>query len=136
VKHVHDIFISYARQDREFATDLGDALRGSGNNVWFDATTTGHAANWEDYLRERIGKCDVFIALMSPASVANANVMSELGAAIAAGKAVIPVVPTNGRLPPGLPGPLRKWQFIRSGKRGADEIAAEIGERMDKPTTV
>jgi hypothetical protein len=57
--------------------------------------------------------------------------MSEIGAAIAAGKPIIPVVTTGGRLPNGLPAPLRKWQFVRAGKRDDNAIALEIRERLE-----
>ena len=67
----------------------------------------------------------------------SAYVMSEVGAAIAADKALVPVVMADRGLPAGLPAPLRHWHFIRAGKRDATEVAADIRERlMQSPAPV
>ncbi len=130
MKARHDVFLSYSHDDREIAKSLIDALKAQGVPVWTD-NDTAVGANWEDHLRAAMGKADAVIFLVTPASLASAYVMSEIGAAVAARKPVIPVVPTNGRVPRGLPAPLRTWQMIRAGSRGAGEIASEIIERLD-----
>jgi hypothetical protein len=130
VKPSHEVFVSYSHDDRETASHLLDALKEAGVGVWTDSDTAA-GANWEDHLREAMSKGDAVIFLVTNASLASAYVMSEIGAAVAAGKRVIPVVPTNGRVPRGLPAPLRTWQLIRSGNRGAGEVAKEILERLE-----
>ena len=74
-----------------------------------------------------------FRFIVTPAAAAVAHVMTEIGAAIAAGKPIVPVVPANGRLPVGLPAPLRKWHFVRAGKRDATTVAEEIRDRLETP---
>jgi TIR domain len=130
VKPRHDVFISYSHDDRETASALRDALKVAGVGVWTD-NDTAVGANWEDHLREAMGKAGAVIFLVTPASLASAYVMSEIGAAVAARKLVIPVVPTNGRVPRELPAPLRTWQLIRAGSRGAGEVTTEILERLE-----
>jgi hypothetical protein len=130
VKSRPDVFISYAGDDRETAQGLLEALKKAGVGVWTDNDTAA-GANWEDHLREAMGKAGAVIFLVTAASLASAYVMSEIGAAVAARKLVIPVVPTNGRVPRALPAPLRTWQLIRAGSRGPGEVASEILERLD-----
>ncbi|MSP01467.1 MAG: toll/interleukin-1 receptor domain-containing protein [Acetobacteraceae bacterium] len=109
---------------------IRESLEEAGVNVWWDDNQNLPGTDWGEHLRETMGKTDVVIALMTPASVASAWVMSEIGAAIAARKHIIPIVLTSGGLPPGLPGPLREWNFVRVGKRGAGEVVAEIRKRL------
>ncbi|HTW73221.1 MAG TPA: hypothetical protein VME47_25310, partial [Acetobacteraceae bacterium] len=73
---------------------------------------------------------DAVVALITPAALASADVMSEVGAAIAAGKIVVPVVMTDRGLPADLPAPLRRWHFVRAGKRDAADVAGEIKQRL------
>ena len=78
----------------------------------------------------RWSKADAVVFLVMPDALASAYVMSEVGAAIAAGKAVVPVVVADQGLPADLPAPLRRWHLIRAGQRDPREVAAEIKERL------
>jgi len=130
VKHKHDVFLSFSHADRETAAQISDALKALGVEAWNDANVPA-CNDWGDHLREAMKKADAVVLLMTPASLASAYVMSEIGAAVAAHKPVIPVVPANGRVPRGLPTPLRAWPLIRAGSRGVGEVAAEIRERLE-----
>ncbi len=106
-----------------------DALAASGDRVWIDSQPSA-GGEWWDRLRDAIAQSDAVIFLATPHSLNNSSVMSEVGAAFAAGKPVIPVIPTNGRLPPGLPGPLRDMAWIRTGHHAINEVAEDVRQRL------
>ena len=124
-------FISYAWKDREIAEQLGQELESQGFDLWSDTEISAGAA-WVDRIGDALRDAEVVLFLVSPAAVASSAVMAEIGAAVFAGKPVIPIIPPNGRIPADLPAPLRKWQFVRAGKRGMAEVAAEIRQRLEQ----
>jgi hypothetical protein len=76
-------FLSYSHSDKEFAESLARALRENGVDVWFDA--------WEiragDSIVQKIfahglQSCDVFLIVLSEASVHSSWVRQELDAAV------------------------------------------------------
>ena len=123
------VFLSAAGRDQEAVARLGDALAQIGIEARTDADIAA-GADWGDHLRAAMESADAVVCLFTPAALSSAYVMSEVGAAIAAGKLVIPVVTASKGLPSGLPAPLRNWQFIRSANRDVREVAAEIRERL------
>jgi len=70
-----------------------------------DALSAGE--DWEPKLRDEIAQSDVFMVLLSPASLASKWVLHELGAAWALKKPIIPVLTrpeSSVRIPVELPG--------------------------------
>jgi hypothetical protein len=63
------IFISYAREDEVYASNLYDALRGRRHKPWMDKRDLIAGQEWENEIRKAIEKSDFFIALMSSTSV-------------------------------------------------------------------
>jgi nucleoside 2-deoxyribosyltransferase len=126
------VFLSFASEDQAAAEELQRELYVQGVHARSDADMRP-GTDWGAHLREAMDNADAVVFMVTSAAVASANVMTEIGAAIASGKPVIPVVPANGRLPAGLPAALRKWHFVRAGKRDATEVAAEIRDRLASP---
>jgi len=63
------VFISYAREDEEYAEAIWKALASVGVNVWFDkALESGHG--WEERTSYLIGKCSAFIPVISQKAIA------------------------------------------------------------------
>ena len=123
------VFFSSSHQDSEVVARLRLALGNIGIEEWTDDDmVTG--SDWGEHLRTAMDSADAVVFLATPAALSSAYVMSEVGAAIAAGKAIVPVVMTDRGLPVGLPAPLRRWHFIRAGKRDAADVAAEIRQRL------
>jgi hypothetical protein len=123
------VFFSSSQGDAEVAERLRRALGSVGIEARTDADIAA-GPDWGEHLRMAMESVDAVVILFSPSALSSAYVMSEVGAAIAAEKAVVPVVTTDRGLPSGLPAPLRRWQFVRAGKRDATEVAAEIRERL------
>lgn len=61
------VFISYARQDGEYAHRLADRMREAGLDVWIDARIEGGDRWWRTIV-EAINACSAFVVIMSPES--------------------------------------------------------------------
>lgn len=124
-------FLSYARADHEIAAEMGRHL----GTIGIEISTTDHlhtGADWGDHLRKAMASADAVIFVATPAGFESAYVMSEVGAAIASGKTVIPVVTTSKGMPAGMPAPLRHWNFVRTGKRDRMDVALEIRDGLQQ----
>jgi hypothetical protein len=77
------IFISYAREQEQFAADLADRLLGRRKyTVYFDRFSLRIGHTWDVRIREQIEHSDLFIYLISPDSVAgNSFCHNELAVA-------------------------------------------------------
>jgi actin-like ATPase involved in cell morphogenesis/uncharacterized protein YlaN (UPF0358 family) len=79
----HDVFLSYAREDLEFAQKLCDELRRNGISVWLDENKLLGGEHWIATIREEISRCYFFLALISSKSVDKQGfVQSEIKQAI------------------------------------------------------
>ncbi len=125
------VFLSYAHRDGAVARELGRALLDSGIDVDFD-TGIPIGSDWGSYLRRVMGAADVVIILMTAAALGSPAVMSEVGAAIATGKIIIPILANSKGMPAGMPVQLRRWNFVRIGKRDLTAVAMEIRDRLQQ----
>ncbi len=125
-------FISYAHGDRDFADQLLYALSTAGHEraitFWSDHDVKS-GEHWADLLRDALRQADVLIAIMTPAALDSAWVMSELGAAHAAKKPVIPVIPPRRSVDvrsfvPNSPP-------IKAGSRSISAVAREVLDRVE-----
>lgn len=80
-----DIFISYARADRESASRLAEALTGAGATVWWDRALKGGSA-FHDEIERELTEAQRVIVLWSAQSNASHWVRDEAGMAQELGK--------------------------------------------------
>jgi hypothetical protein len=64
------IFLSYASEDRALAATVSLALVGDGHQVFFDRDSLPPAGDYNARIRTAAERCDIFIFLISPDSVA------------------------------------------------------------------
>jgi hypothetical protein len=64
---MNHIFISYSRQDRDYARKLADSLLDAGFDVWIDDRIE-YGDDWERVIFKAIDDCAAFVVVMSPAS--------------------------------------------------------------------
>jgi hypothetical protein len=73
------IFLSYSSHDRARAEEISLALGASGNDVFFDRDDLKGGDDYNGKIREQIAAADLFVFLISPASVADGTyTLSEL----------------------------------------------------------
>jgi len=101
-------FISYSRQDNQFALELARELKSAGYLVWLDQLDIPAGARWDDEVERALHDCEIFLIILTPASVASENVKDEIGYAIDSGKRILPVLLEESVIPLRL----RRFQYV------------------------
>jgi hypothetical protein len=89
VKH---IFVSYAREDKDFAQQLNRRLRESHQIPWQDRIDLKGGQNWQDAIDKAVRTAEALVVVMSPHATKSQYVTYEWAFALGAGVPVIPVV--------------------------------------------
>jgi hypothetical protein len=75
-----NVFISYAREQSESASDLGQKLVKRGFTIWMDKRLPA-GANFNDTIREELEKADAVVVIWSPEAAQSNYVKMEAGIA-------------------------------------------------------
>lgn len=73
-----EVFLSHASPDRPLAGRIAGILQHHGISTWFAPTDIVGARQWQDEIGQALRRCDWFLILLSPASVASMWVRREL----------------------------------------------------------
>ena len=92
-------FISYSREDSEFALRLAGDLKAAGAAVWLDQLDIAPGERWARAVENALNSCPRLLVILSPASVGSKNVEDEVAFALEEGKPVIPVLCRDCRIP-------------------------------------
>jgi C1A family cysteine protease len=92
MSHNAHIFISYAREDSEFALRLARDLRSKGVNIWLDQLDIPPGVRWDRAIEQALRTCDRLLIILSPASVASENVLDEVDFAFNRKKRIVPIL--------------------------------------------
>lgn len=95
---LNDVFISYARPDRETAHRVADALEACGLSVWWDHDLAP-GQKFAAVIAQELGRARCVLVLWSKASVASAWVSDEAAEGLQRG-VLVPAVIDAGVLPP------------------------------------
>lgn len=106
------IFVSYSRDDKEFAHQLNFMLRDMGFEPLMDVRAIHPGEPWEERLTNLIEQCDKVVFVMTPNYLASPNCGWEVDRANSLEKEMIPVLPCA--LPEGtvVPGELARLQYV------------------------
>ncbi len=85
-------FISYSREDSEFALRLAQDLRAEGADIWMDQLDIKMGDRWDRKVEQALKKCAGLILIMSPTSVKSDNVLDELDYALEKDKRILPIL--------------------------------------------
>ncbi len=87
-----DVFISYAREDREFVQRLRDALIAHGREVWVDLESIPPAhPDWQKEVFAGVESANNFVFIISPASLASSMCSIELQHAVENNKRLVAI---------------------------------------------
>jgi hypothetical protein len=117
------IFLSYSRGDQGPAHQLAKDLKDLGHAVWFDQDLTGGQA-WWDQILARIRAADLFVFVLSSASLASIACQREYGYAAELERPIVPVLVGTGLSLNVLPPALSRVQFIDFRERHVEAILA------------
>jgi hypothetical protein len=92
-------FVSYAREDAQFALKLANDLRAAGVNLWVDQLDIPPGAHWDTAVEEALEACAGMVLILSPDAVASNNVKDEVARALESGKRLVPIVIRECKIP-------------------------------------
>lgn len=85
-------FISYSREDSEFALRLAQDLKAAGAHVWLDQLDIAYGHPWDNAIEQALGEAVQMLIILSPSSAKSENVRNEISYALGQGKIIIPVL--------------------------------------------
>ena len=109
-----------------------DALTAAGITAWFDAHELLPGDRWQDKIEKALRQSRVLIMVITPESVRRPWTFFELGAALADGKRIVPVL-AEGVDPGDIPALVRQFQFVRekSPEAAAKRVAEAVMREAD-----
>ena len=118
------VFISHSAKDADWARSFAHALKQRGVTVWFDEFDVQPGESWSDAIEAGLRSSDVLVPLLDGGSSSTRNFFFELGAAIAMGKRVVPIL-ARGVDPSVLPPKvrLRRYLIRDTPERTAEDLS-------------
>lgn len=86
------LFLSYSRQDFQFAAGLYDDLKAAGLEPWLDIVNIPTGSIWQEEVRRAIQTCSAFVLVATPTALRSASVREEWRLALEQGKPALLVV--------------------------------------------
>lgn len=121
------VFISYSQEDGEWVRAFAKALEERGLPLWYDEKELKPGDNIADAVESALRESEAVIFVLSDQRVLSPSLYFELGAAVAAGKKIIPIVGKHSARK-SLPSSLLKRQSLVQGDPGetADEVLRAV----------
>ena len=123
-------FVSYAREDLEFALRLARDLKAKGAKVWMDKLDILPGQSWDDKVEIAVEHCGRMLVVLSPQSVASTKVKNEFMDALDQGKVVIPVFFRDCKVPQQLKR-LQYADFRSDHAVGLEELLASLSSDQE-----
>ena len=120
-------FISYSRKDKEFALKFARELKSAGYLVWLDQLDIPTGARWDDAVERALRECEIFLIILTTASISSENVKDEIGYAIDHGKRILPVLLEECEIPLRL----RRFQYVDFREMKFDEGIKRAGQLLE-----
>ncbi|HYX22635.1 MAG TPA: toll/interleukin-1 receptor domain-containing protein [Thermoanaerobaculia bacterium] len=121
------VFISYSRDDAEWARRFAEALRKQSVEVWLDTWQIHAGEPLRDAIEAGLRGSDAIVSILSESNAQRPNVLFELGVALGAGKLLIPIIPADLE-GSSVPFGLRSRRYLTKG--APDEAAREVAEAL------
>ena len=119
-------FLSYSRTNKDFALKLARELKAEGLSVWLDQLDIPTGSRWDREVEKALKECEIFMIILTPASINSENVLDEIGYAIDNGKRILPVLLENCEVP----FRLRRFQYVDFTTKSFDEGVQPARSRM------
>ena len=128
------VFISYSRQDREFAEWIKDALTRAGIGAYLDVSDLEPGADFASAIRDAIQTADAVVAILSDSPIAG-NVGLEIGIAAGLGKRVVAVLAPGKKLDPILLRSIADTYVLDAANLKPTELGAAIRKALQGQQT-
>ena len=123
------IFISYSRDDAEFADLLYRLLASKGYAVWMDRESLHPGSQWDIAIQQAVDAASHLVLILTPSAVASTSVTDEWSYALDQGKAIIPLMVTECTMPMRL----RRVQWIDFITQGFADAFRSLTESLGVP---
>jgi hypothetical protein len=110
-------FLSYSRNNKDFAIKLAKELKSEGFAIWLDQMDIPLGSRWDDEVEKALEECEIFMVILTPSSSMSDNVKDEIGYAIDTRKRILPVLLENATIPLRL----RRLQYVDFTSKSFDE---------------
>lgn len=87
-----DVFISYARANKDEIKPIGDQLKADGYEPWADWEDIHYGADWEEEIKAGIDSANTFAFFISPDSIKSEHCRMEIDHAVDNCKYILPVL--------------------------------------------
>jgi peptide/nickel transport system substrate-binding protein len=128
-------FLSYSRTNKDFAIRLAKELKLEGFDIWLDQLDIPAGARWDREVEKALKESEIFMIILTQASVDSENVLDEIGYAIDTRKRFLPVLLENCDVPLRL----RRFQYVDFTNKNFDdgvESAKELLRGLIAQTTI
>ena len=125
------LFISYKRQEEEFARQLSQTLKARGLAVWIDVDEIHAGDDWQDTIQEGLDQSDILILIVTPAAMESKQVSNEWKYFNREEKLIIPVIRQNAKLHY----QLASLQQVDFENRNYNEAVEQLIRRITRTTT-
>ena len=115
-----EVFVSYARVDRERVMKLVERMRSADVGVWIDEGGIHGASLWGQEIVDAIESSKVMVLMLSDASISSDNVVKELSIASEDKKPILPVYLHQAEIPKSMRYQLAGIQHIEYFKGNED----------------
>jgi TPR repeat protein len=119
-------FVSYSREDSEFALRLTQDLKASGAHVWLDQLDIPPGYPWDNAIEDALNTAPQMLLILSPNSAKSENVRNEISYAIEQGKIIIPVLYQDCTVPLRLQR-TQRIDFRADYARGLNALMVHLG---------
>jgi MFS transporter, ACS family, hexuronate transporter len=126
-------FVSYSRDDSDFALRLIEDLKSAGASVWLDQLDIKPGQRWARAVQDALTASPRMLVILSPSSVESTNVDDEISFALEEHKTVIPVLYRDCKIPFRLR-PYQHVDFRTDYARGLKILLNNLG--TEKPSQI
>jgi len=123
----YDVFLSYSSASEPWVRKFTAALTATGISAWFDAHEILPGERWQAQIEKALRQSRVLILVLTPESVQRPWTFFELGAALAGGKRIVPVL-SDDVDPADIPAVVRQFQFVR--EKSPEAAAKRVAEAV------
>lgn len=102
----NSIFVSYSRNDLDFALDLTRKLQELGANIWIDQFGIQIGENWDNSIEDALEGALTLLLIISKTSSESQNVQDEVSLAMNSKKKIVPILIEECELP-------MRWQRMQ-----------------------
>ena len=127
-----EVFISYARSDREKVMPIVGILRSAGVSIWVDEGKIDAATLWSEEIVDAINNCKVMIVMLSKNSTSSENVVKEVMLASENKKQILPVYIESTDVPRKLQYQLAGIQHLEVSESNIEDLSENLSRSLNR----